>query len=76
MATHKNTTARDNAPKTAKTGRPPGARRAAVSPAPEPEYDFPAAGPHARPELMDPDRTPGTGALSEPGRSRDGDATG
>lgn len=38
-------------------------------------YDFPAAGPHARPELMDPDRTPGTGALPDLGHPRDGDST-
>ncbi|MCG5235621.1 hypothetical protein [Xanthobacter oligotrophicus] len=70
MAAHKRTLPRQSAPKAAKPGRAP------ASPAPPPEYDFPAAGPHARPELMDPERTPGTGALSEPGRSRDGDATG
>ncbi|MGJ5175684.1 hypothetical protein ACQR16_02700 [Bradyrhizobium oligotrophicum] len=31
--------------------------------------DMPAAGPHARPELTDKDKTPGTGILPEPGDS-------
>ncbi|MFG1268343.1 hypothetical protein [Xanthobacter versatilis] len=75
MAAHKPTLPRQSAPKATKPVRAPTARGSAA-PAPAPEYDFPAAGPHARPELMDPERTPGTGALSEPGRSRDGDATG
>lgn len=38
--------------------------------------DYPAAGPHAKPHLTDPDRTPGTGALPDPGRPKDPDATG
>ncbi|MFS8035372.1 hypothetical protein ACI7BZ_00150 [Xanthobacter sp. AM11] len=38
--------------------------------------DYPAAGPHARPELMDPDRTPGAGALADPRRPQDADSTG
>lgn len=40
------------------------------------EDDMPAAGPHAKPHLMDPERTPGAGALSRPGDPRDSDATG
>ena len=40
------------------------------------DEEMPAAGPHAKPHLMDPDRTPGTGSLAEPGQLRDGDATG
>ena len=28
---------------------------------------MPAAGPHARPDLMDPEKTPGAGSLPEPG---------
>ncbi|MDI4655101.1 hypothetical protein [Xanthobacter autotrophicus] len=75
MAAHKHTLPRQSAPKAAKPGRAPVSRGPAPA-APPPDYDFPAAGPHARPHLMDPERTPGTGALSEPGRSRDGDATG
>jgi len=31
----------------------------------------PAAGPHAKPHLTDPDKTPGAGALPEPGKSDD-----
>ncbi|NPU66539.1 hypothetical protein HL667_16160 [Bradyrhizobium sp. 83012] len=31
--------------------------------------DMPMAGPHARPELTDNDKTPGTGMLPEPGSS-------
>jgi hypothetical protein len=32
-----------------------------------PDKSLPAAGPHAKPELTDPAKTPGTGALPEPG---------
>lgn len=40
------------------------------------EGDMPAAGPHAKPHLTVPERTPGTGALPDPRRPRDGDSTG
>jgi len=33
---------------------------------PKPKYDLPAPGPHARPELIDKDKTPGTGMLPDP----------
>lgn len=33
---------------------------------PATETDFPAAGPHARPELNDESKTPGAGMLSNP----------
>jgi len=35
---------------------------------PHPDH-LPPAGPHARPDLMDEDKTPGTGMLPEPGDS-------
>lgn len=34
------------------------------------EKDMPAAGPHARKELTDPMKTPGTGSLPEPGATK------
>jgi hypothetical protein len=34
---------------------------------PESDRKQPSAGPHARPELTDNDKTPGTGMLPEPG---------
>lgn len=37
------------------------------------EQPMPAAGPHAKPELTNPDATPGTGSLPEPGEASDGD---
>lgn len=40
---------------------------------PEPEATPPAAGPHANPELINPDATPGTGALPTPGKEGDAD---
>jgi hypothetical protein len=33
---------------------------------PKPEPDMPPAGPHERPELTDPEKTPGAGTLPEP----------
>jgi hypothetical protein len=36
--------------------------------------DLPAAGPHAKPGLTNPDSTPGTGALPDPAKRREGDA--
>ena len=36
---------------------------------PEPERKGPAAGPHARPELTDKDKTPGSGMLPDPNDS-------
>ncbi len=38
---------------------------------PEPSRRMPAAGPHADPRLMNPDATPGTGALPPIGESDD-----
>ena len=32
----------------------------------KPEPDIPLPGPHARPELIDPEKTPGAGTLPEP----------
>ncbi|HYF54203.1 MAG TPA: hypothetical protein VEA41_08085 [Salinarimonas sp.] len=43
--------------------------------APKPSDDLPAAGPHARPDLINPDSTPGTGVLQEPGAAGDIDNT-
>ena len=43
--------------------------------APEPSDRLPTAGPHADPALMNPDATPGTGALPDPGEHEDVDAT-
>lgn len=63
----------------AKSGRPrraPAPRRPITAPRPEADDAMPAAGPHAKPHLTDPDRTPGTGALPDPARPRDPDATG
>ncbi len=40
-------------------------------PAPPQVSDMPPAGPHARPDLMNPDATPGTGALPPVGASDD-----
>lgn len=75
MAAQKRPAPRPRAPKAAKPGRAPISSVPAATET-APDYDFPAAGPHARPHLMDPERTPGAGALSEPGCSRDADATG
>ncbi|MBP2150825.1 hypothetical protein V5F63_23020 [Xanthobacter autotrophicus DSM 597] len=36
----------------------------------------PAAGPHAKPQLTDPEKTPGAGALPDPDKPQDPDATG
>jgi hypothetical protein len=33
----------------------------------KPRPEMPSPGPHARPELTDPEKTPGTGMLPEPG---------
>jgi hypothetical protein len=35
-------------------------------PASKPKPDFPPAGPHGRPGLTDPEKTPGAGTLPEP----------
>ncbi len=35
----------------------------------------PAAGPHAKPKLTDPSKTPGSGTLPSPDHPHDGDAT-
>jgi hypothetical protein len=43
--------------------------------APKPSEDLPAAGPHARSDLTNPDSTPGTGLLQEPGAAGDVDNT-
>jgi hypothetical protein len=43
--------------------------------APKPSDDLPPAGPHARPDLVNPDATPGTGVLQEPGAAGDIDNT-
>jgi hypothetical protein len=36
---------------------------------------MPAAGPHAKPELTDPDKTPGAGTLPPADKGQDGDST-
>lgn len=38
--------------------------------------DYPAAGPHARPELTDPEKTPGAGTLADIQHPRDSGSTG
>jgi hypothetical protein len=43
-------------------------------PHPEPDARYPAAGPHAKPELMDEEKTPGAGTLPPVGESDDGNA--
>jgi hypothetical protein len=43
--------------------------------APKPEEKMPAAGPHSKPELTDPDKTPGAGTLPPVDKGRDDDAT-
>lgn len=42
----------------------------------EEQRQKPAAGPHAKPQLTDPEKTPGAGALADPDKPRDPDATG
>ncbi len=42
----------------------------------EAQRQKPAAGPHAKPQLTDPEKTPGAGALPDPDKPRDPDATG
>jgi hypothetical protein len=42
---------------------------------PEPSDRLPPAGPHADPDLMNPDATPGTGALTPTGGHDDVDST-
>ena len=43
-------------------------------PHPAPDDKHPAAGPHAKPELMDEEKTPGAGTLPPVGESDDGNA--
>ncbi|KAA2235951.1 hypothetical protein [Salinarimonas soli] len=43
--------------------------------APKPSDELPPAGPHDRPDLVNPDSTPGTGVLQEPGAAGDIDNT-
>lgn len=38
---------------------------------PEKTEDLPPAGPHDKPELTDEEKTPGAGALPEPGEAED-----
>ncbi len=40
-----------------------------------PASALPAAGPHAKPSLTDPAKTPGSGTLPDPEQPQDGDAT-
>jgi len=60
--------------KDAEKNRKGGARPSAEK-APRPEQT-PAAGPHARPDLSNPEATPGAGALQKPGARDDMDSTG
>jgi len=46
----------------------------ASPPHPDPDRKLPAAGPHAKPELMDEEKTPGAGTLPPMGESDDGNA--
>jgi len=61
--------------------KPEGAPRASeergdsAADAPEPSDRLPPAGPHADPALINPDATPGTGALQPPGGHNDVDST-
>jgi hypothetical protein len=41
----------------------------------QPSDGLPPAGPHADPALVNPDATPGTGALTPPGGHDDADST-
>lgn len=45
------------------------------APKPAPREELPAAGPHAKPHLTDPMKTPGAGTLPDPDRPGE-DATG
>ena len=69
----------DNLPSNAT--QPGGAPQATQEPgdqkakAPEPSDGLPPAGPHADPELMNPDATPGAGALTPTGEHDDVDST-
>jgi hypothetical protein len=58
-------------------GRPPaeGSPRSPGSGAPESSEELPPAGPHARSDLVNPEATPGTGALTPPGAHDDVDST-
>ena len=56
-------------------GRAPAPTAAAVDPAPKASEDLPAAGQHAASDLINPDATPGTGALPPPGAHDDVDST-
>jgi hypothetical protein len=54
---------------------PPGTASSERRPSPQCEAtSLPPAGPHARPELMNPDVTPGTGALPPIGTTDDPNA--
>jgi len=61
--------------------QPGGAPKATEEPgnqnagAPEPSDRLPPAGPHADPKLINPDSTPGTGALTPEGKHDDVDST-
>jgi hypothetical protein len=44
----------------------PSSSPASEAPTKAPDRKMPAAGPHARPELTNPDATPGTGSLPDP----------
>ena len=61
--------------------QPGGAPKATEEPgnqnagAPEPSDRLPPAGPHADPKLINPDSTPGTGALTPEGKHDDMDST-
>ena len=64
----------DAMPQKAKEGHPPAP--AAEERPPEAQRQKPAAGPHAKPQLTDPEKTPGAGALADPDKPQDPDATG
>lgn len=64
----------DATPQKAKEAPPPA--DAAEERRVEAQRQKPAAGPHAKPQLTDPEKTPGAGALPDPDKPQDPDATG
>ena len=64
----------DATPQKAKEGHPPAP--AAEERRQDAQRQKPAAGPHAKPRLTDTEKTPGAGALPDPDKPQDPDATG
>lgn len=76
MPANKRTMETASMPKGAHPARAPAPRRPIAAVKSSVGADFPAAGPHAKPHLTDPDKTPGAGTLADPALPRDADATG